>query len=341
VIRNGKYRPWGSLQLLTRGFVGQNWGFVGCASMEERSPSTYLSLRDIGNIESSLVFRIEDEKSRFWDQVEQKTDVNENVFLNNGLMSTSVVRRNLTAPFGLYANDIDHFLQKFSGKNIIVDISSMPKRIFFFLIKRLLTSNLENIVVTYAEPEKYSDQPLAENPQMWAPLPSFAGPRRPPNERSLIIALGYEPLGLPDLVLSGEFASARVALLFPFPSSPERVSKNWKFARDLFPNIENSSVEIKRVDGINVPEVFDTIGTLTDFGERFAILAPFGPKPISLAMALYASQVNIHHEHCSVSYTQPTVYNPDYSSGVKMVGGTPLINSYAVRIRGHNLYDLK
>lgn len=54
-------------------------------------------------------------------------------------------------------------------------------------------------------------------------------------------ALGYEPLGLPDLTLSGEFASASVTLLFPFPSSPERVSKNWKFARYLFPNIENSS----------------------------------------------------------------------------------------------------
>ncbi|MNE96388.1 hypothetical protein D3C80_1945870 [compost metagenome] len=92
------------------------------------------------------------------------------------------------------------------------------------------------------------------------------------------------------------------------------------------------------MDGINVPEVFDAIGALTDFGERFAILAPFGPKPISLAMALYASRVYTGQEHCSVNYTQPTVYNPDYSSGVKLQRGLPLINSYAIRLNGQNLY---
>lgn len=306
--------------------------------MEERSHSTYTTLRTLGTIANSLVFRIEDEPSRFFQEVERRTDLNESIFLRSGLSPESIFRRRLVEPFSAYSTAIESYLSADSGRNILVDISSMPKRLFFFLIKRLLTSTFENVIVTYAEPERYSEEPLAENPQLWAALPGFAGPRRVPTDRSLIIALGYEPLGLPDLVLSGEFASARVALLFPFPSSPERVAKNWKFARDLFPNIDRSAVQIKRVDGINVPEVFDAIGGLTDFGDRFAMLAPFGPKPISLAMALYASKTHSAAEHCSVSYTQPTVYNPDYSSGVKMQAGTPLINAYAIRIGGVNLY---
>lgn len=306
--------------------------------MEERSHATYTALQTLGTVASSLVFRIEDEPSRFHAEVERRTNSNESVFLRAGLTPASICRRKLVEPFNAYSTTIDNFLAVVGERNVLVDISSMPKRLFFFLVKRLLSSTFDNIVVTYAEPEKYSEEPLAENPQLWAPLPGFAGPRRVPSDRSLIIALGYEPLGLPDLVLSGEFASSRVALLFPFPSSPERVAKNWKFARDLFPNIDNSAVNIKRVDGINVPEVFDTIGGLTDFGDRFAMLAPFGPKPISLAMALYASKMHSMGGHCSVSYTQPTVYNPDYSSGVKMQAGAPLINSYAIRIRGANLY---
>ncbi|MCD2178224.1 hypothetical protein [Rhizobium sp. C1] len=306
--------------------------------MEERSHATYTTLRTLGTIANSLVFRIEDEPSRFYQEVERRTDTNESIFLRSGLPSASICRRKLIEPFSSYSIAIEAYLETVGQRNVLVDISSMPKRLFFFIIKRLLSSTFDNIIVTYAEPEKYSEEPLAENPQRWAALPGFAGPRRVPSDRNLIIALGYEPLGLPDLVLSGEFASAQVALLFPFPSSPERVAKNWKFARNLFPNIDISAVNIKRVDGINVPEVFDAIGSLTDFGDRFAMLAPFGPKPISLAMALYASKQHPSGEHCNVSYTQPTVYNPDYSSGIKMQAGTPLINAYAVRIGGANLY---
>jgi hypothetical protein len=306
--------------------------------MEERSPASFSVLKSLGNISNSLVFRIEDEPSRFLNEAERKADLSEAAFLRAGLAPASIARRHLTEPFNAFASDIETFLGNNVAANVLVDISSMPKKVFFFLIKRLLASTTQNIVVTYSEPEKYSEEPLAENPQLWAALPGFAGPRRVPSERNLIVSLGYEPLGLPDLVLSGEFSSAQIALLFPFPSSPERVAKNWKFARDLFPNIESSSIQIKRVDGVNVPEVFDAIGALTDFGERFAILAPFGPKPISLAMALYASKVYGGSEHCSVHYTQPTVYNPNYSSGVKMQGGVPLINAYAVRINGQNLY---
>ena len=95
-------------------------------------------------------------------------------------------------------------------------------------------SQFDNIIAVYSEPESYSSEPLAENPQQWSTLPGFDGPRRLPErqERRIVIAMGFEPLGLPDLVVQGEFTGVETHLLFPFPTPPDRIRKNWEFARD-------------------------------------------------------------------------------------------------------------
>jgi hypothetical protein len=41
-----------------------------------------------------------------------------------------------------------------------------------------------------------------------------------------------------------------------------------------------------------------------------------------------------------VYYTQPTVYNPDYSMGIKTWDGTVAAYAYALRLNGANTYTL-
>ncbi|HVM62830.1 MAG TPA: hypothetical protein VMV72_18360 [Verrucomicrobiae bacterium] len=55
--------------------------------------------------------------------------------------------------------------------------------------------------------------------------------------------------------------------------------------------------------------VFNRLQVWEDNSEGLT-LAPFGPKPHTLAMALFAI-----HRDAGMYYTQPKSYNPNYSSG--------------------------
>ena len=70
-------------------------------------------------------------------------------------------------------------------KNLIFDISSMPKKLFFFVVKSAIQRRcqFDNILAVYSEPDSYSSEPLAENPQQWSTLPGFDGPRQLPEPR--------------------------------------------------------------------------------------------------------------------------------------------------------------
>jgi hypothetical protein len=258
-----------------------------------------------------------------------------------GLPNVAMSRRHLLGRHGVIANDIEHFLNNRPDDSLVIDISSLPKKVFFLLIRKALErpNTLRNILVTYTEPDSYCNSPLAENPEVWNPLPGFLPPRAEPAEKNLIIGLGYEPLGLPELYSSGIFSNANSRLLFPFPASPSSVSRNWDFVRLLEPVPGNTSQNITLIDALNVPDTFDKLVSITGEGSTYSILAPFGPKPMSLAMCLFASAYSQHPLHPSVFYTQPTIYNPNYSSGVKKKGGQPAITAYCIRLNGNNLYQ--
>ena len=67
---------------------------------------------------------------------------------------------------------------------------------------------------------------------------------------------------------------------------------------------------IIRLDSNNMPDAFDFIHKETNGGNKNAIFAPYGPKPMSLAMCIYATLAG-----SPVYYTQPMYYNPKYSTG--------------------------
>ena len=265
--------------------------------------------------------------------------MNQRTLRNEGVSSGVFREHNLLDPFGAIQTEIDEFIDGCEADNLIFDITSMPKKLFFFVVKRAIQQRdkFRNILATYSEPESYSDASLAENPQQWSTLPGFDGPRRLPKERRVVIAMGFEPLGLPDVVIQGEFAGVGTHLLFPFPTPPDRIRKNWEFAKDLFPN-PPSGLKFRHVDGLNVPDVFDVLSDIGREGETQMTLAPYGPKPISLAMALYAVKYDSGENATAVYYTQPTAYNPDYTSGVRKIGTRLGIHCYAIKRLGAFLY---
>ena len=343
MLRAGKpFRAWGLLEnVLESGDVG-TWAFVGCVSMEHRSKVALQLSRSALDVPNILMFSIADSnESRFFDTSKRLTRENRRELVKGGVSSDVFREHRLLEPFGAIQSTIDEFLDGCGAANLMFDISSMPKKVFFFVVKRAMQrrSQFENIMAIYSEPERYSDESLAENPQQWSTLPGFDGPRRLPeaDKRRIVIAMGFEPLGLPDLVVQGEFAGVGTHLLFPFPTPPERIRKNWMFARDLF-RTPTGSLRFRHIDGLNVPDVFDLIGDIGADGETQLTLAPYGPKPISLAMALYGAKHATGPNATAVYYTQPTAYNPNYSSGIGNIGGQMAIHCYAIKRLGKFLY---
>jgi len=299
-----------------------------------------MTARELVSMSDYLVLRLRDDPaSRFYAECERRTDENQRDLIAKGLPAGCVRAHDLLGGFGTAAIDIEHALVETPANNLLIDITSMPKRIFFFLIKRALEAQerFENILVTYAEPEGYTNLALAENPLRWNTLPGFDAPLKKPDDRRVVISVGYEPLGLPDLVLQGEFRGARTHLLFPFPSQPESIRRNWEFAKQLYPHPQ-ADLAFDHVDSLNVPEVYDLLCRIGDQGQTQMTLAPYGPKPIALAMALYASRYSCGVRRTAVYYTQPTSYNPDYSSGLRVRAGYEAINCYAIKRLGSFLY---
>jgi hypothetical protein len=223
-----------------------------------------------------------------------------------------------------------------SGPNVIIDISCLPKRFFFPFLHRLLSnSKITTLVATYTVPDRYHDGILAEDHEPFAHLPLF-GPRQFP-ERPVgvvVVGVGFVRLGLHELLqLYQEHVDVRALLAFP-PGLPGFI-RNWDFIRELEVGVPQGLGEPTRIEGYDVPDIFDHIVEFTGRNQQQAVFAPFGPKSMSLAMCLYARLAN-----SSVYYTQPTVYHPDYSCGVKLLDGNPLVYAYSLRVDGRDLYSL-
>ena len=263
------------------------------------------------------------------------------MFTANGFQGEDFFSVALSDPFGLYTNELDEFFSNVQTDNLLIDITTLPKRVYFHIIKKIYQNpdRFSDVLITYSEPAQYCAESLAANPEPWDALPGFRLGRGHSSEQRILIGIGFEPLGLPSLSEAGEFNNSSISFLFPFPADQAANSKNWRFIRQVFPNAGQSGFDVKRIDAKNVPEIFDLICGEGDHGTNGILLAPFGPKPMSLAMALYAAKYSKpQNSPVGVYYTQPTYYHPDYSTGLKMAGANPLINCYVLKAASNFLY---
>ena len=243
---------------------------------------------------------------------------------------------------------VSDFLQRF-GQNVLVDISSMPKRFFFPVLTLLLqSSHIVNLIVTYAQAERYG-KVLEEDAEEWFPLPMFGGDALNEDSKpaTLIIGVGYQELNLPDILNHVRYGPDRLKLLFPFPSIPPGFIENWKFVSRIkseWSKLRGSELPpdaIIRVPTHDTSIAFDLLIAHSNEGKSLSVvLAPFGPKPISLAMCLFGIARRNQGIATEIGYTQPRVYHPEYSSGVAKQNGVPAVTAYCLRLGGRDLFSL-
>jgi hypothetical protein len=331
------WRPWGLLQWILDWVKISKWSLIGCLSTEKRCHAAISVLLSNDALRNTTLFRITNPISRFQSLETSRLDDRykeiRTLQLNDKFVD--IEQHQLFERTDRLVNSTKGFIQR-AGPNVIIDISTFPKRFFFPILRIILEEPLvTNLIVTYARAESYSDI-LAEDPEPWNALPLFVPTLFPePKVDFLLVSIGFAPLGLPDL-FANDNDNLSVKLLLPFPPGPPHFQRNWEFVHALDKNLSpRAAFQPIRIHSWDVSECFNHISSITNKGDSYSILAPYGLKPMSLAMALFAQL-----SHSPVYYTQPRVYNPDYSVGIRILDGQPEIYAYCVRLDGRNLYEL-
>lgn len=327
------FRPWGLLNWILHRTPAVSWNLLGCLAPEERCLAVVSDIHD--KLSNVRLVKVVDPPSRFSSKAESLSNANKDKFLSLGYTEDNIEQYDLLERYGNYISKFDDFIDASNG-NIIIDISSFPKRFFFPYVRRCLESdNVSNLLVTYTIPERYCDELLAENYDDTLPLPLFS--EMEPFSTSpdfAFIGIGFLTLRLTELLR--DYSGTSLKFLFPFPPGPPHYQRNLQFLNEIVQTLGTPAQKVIRVNAYDTSDTFDYICRDTNHGEKKAILAPFGPKPISLAMCIYATITN-----SAVYYSQPRVYNPEYTIGVKYVDECPLIYAYCLRIGDKNFYSVK
>lgn len=100
-------------------------------------------------------------------------------------------------------------------------------------------------------------------------------------------------------------------------------------------------IEIVRVPTHDVSISFDRLLQHSAGGQAPSlVLAPFGPKSLSLAMCLLGIARMKAGGSTEIGYTQPSAYSPDYSTGIAIRDGAPVVTAYCLRLNGRDLYSV-
>jgi hypothetical protein len=328
-------RPWGPVDWTMTKLPGRTWSLIGCLGPEERSLGLweYLTARNL--LDRSVLVSIAPQGNRYFSEFQNQIANRDNELSAMGRPSEGVWQSSLFATSGELVALADRFLS-ISGPHVILDISTFPKRFFFALVKKLLGSpNIDSIVVTYTLPETYEES-LAEDHVPFASLPLF-GPSTHPEPRTdvVVVGAGFMKLGLTEL-LDPYKQDVAIKTIIPFPPGMPTFHRNWEFIREMQQVMPEGLEPPVRIDAFDCSDTFEHLIGMTNSASLNAMLAPFGPKPMSLAFCLYAIASG-----CVAYYTQPKVYNPFYSRGIKRWGANLGAYAYGLRLGGRDLYTLR
>lgn len=334
---NQTYRPWGLLNwLLPKLPYKGSWSVLGCIGTEERSLATVKELLSLHNVHAYRLLRIADGVSRHSVTCQARLATRLVELRNSGGDEACVNDHALNEEQWQIIRELDQF-QGIANGNIILDVTSLPKRFFFPILRQLLrrsATEVNNLVVTYAIPRGYTNERLAENFAEWSQLPLFSGGYSKDRAAVLVVGVGFEVLGLQERLETSE--SGRITkFLLPFPAPVAAFQRSWELLRKLQQHHAAETFDVHRVDVKDISDTFDRLCSVTRNGADRVDLAPFGPKPMSVGMCVFATLTD-----SQVFYTQPTEYHPDYSFGIAERDGHAEIYAYAIRMQGRDLFSL-
>jgi hypothetical protein len=322
-------RPWGLASWLFPKIGERSWDLIGCASFEERSvalPEWFASSKM--KLRRATVFRIADPANRFTAQVERLTDDREKR-ISKALPTVEIIKSELLAESAFWNRAINEALP--DCESVILDVTALPKRVFLFLLARLLSKNtLKNLVVCYTRADSYPEGALCQDFNPIEALPSYS---RISSEqaRTLVVGVGYVGFDIDELIKQVQPTHSH--FLFPFPPGSPAARRNWGLLQKLIPSGVATPM-IQRIHAMDLFAAYDWLCSLGDDVNNCVDMIAIGPKPHSIAMGMAYRRLG---ENAQVLYAQPKTYRPDYSLGIgRDVNGDVEIFAYCLRRNGVN-----
>lgn len=325
--------PWGPIEWVLRKLRAESLPrqLIACVAFEDRCvavPQIALAagVRNIG------VLCIKDPPSRYTPRITDKTARNRAQLDGLGL-AADPFELELLASGQTTADALDRFLPLGEAQpvELWIDISCMPKRVFFLLIKLALQRpRVRTLIVTYtlSEPGQYPESHLAEDPDEVRPLPGF-GPQTGEEPDTVVATVGFESLGLPQFLDEYRDLKRQIVFLLPFAPGQPYSRRTWASVMAIGGESEVGDIRrIVAVDAFGTYEAVCSVRHPSEARRRPLALAPYGPKPMSLGICLYALRTG-----SAVFYTQPRTYHPDYSTGI----GESF--AYCLRLNGRDTWD--
>ncbi|MFY0676738.1 MAG: hypothetical protein JXR18_05575 [Neptuniibacter sp.] len=324
--------PWGHIEWLLPKVNISSWIAIFCPSFEPRSVAAASWLAKSSYNIKPFGIKVDDPPNQYTVRIEQLTQTHEHQ-IHKQYSTYESVSTELLSELSVW-NNIVNQLSAEKDCSILLDISSMPKRIFLFLIKRLIASgNVKDLVVCYSCAEGHREGKLTENSSPPSSIPGFSRVNESDQQSAVIVSVGYMAYNFSEF-LQNYSTSTLPKFIFPFPPGSPSFRRNWRRLHDLLPAMERRA-EIKRTHAMDMFAVLEWLKALGDSVDGNIDLIPLGPKPHTLAMGL----AHLHFEDRSeIIYSQPRIYHPEYSHGIaKDRAGKPEIYAYCLR-RNHTDY---
>lgn len=328
-------RPWGRLDWVVDRLGVPSWSLYGCVATEDRWATVLERLKARGLLASARMLEIRapvgHPQQALIDDLREKQGERSAALLE----PHAIERHDLLEAYSAIVESARDFSG--SAKHVILDITTLPKRFFFPVLKVLLLDRgIENLVVTYSIAERYAAEALHEDslPPAFLPLFSAEGDDADKAFDLLLVGLGFDAPGLMQILEMGDVR--RVEVMMPYPAAPPFARRNWDFLRHVWPSIDNRNCCLVETSSIDMPSAFAEICAATGNASKRVLLAPYGPKPLSLAMCLYGRGCGRHTS--ATMYTQPKYYHPAYTEGVASDADGEIIYAYPVRLAGRDLY---
>lgn len=293
---------------------------------------SWLLMRRLGPLSGEFFIQIRDEDSdKYRDRTAEALRRRRAEFAKAGGNLTAVPTLEIMAEL-FRILDLSQRVEM-AGPSVIFDITSFPKRFFFPILRTLATSrNIRDLILTYTSPRVYADDaPLYEEIEEFRVLPGFGGSNV--GAEMWIVSVGFLVEKLRRYV--GDNPNTEMKLLIPFPAPLAVLKRTWESVANLEREHSDRRFTKHRVETLDMSAAFDRINSLVGNQGKAIAFAPFGPKPTSAAMCLYAIQ-----QDSSVHYPQPTVYHPEYSKGIKDDDPEVAVSAYWIKHEGENLYEL-
>jgi hypothetical protein len=336
---NGKLRPWGRPNWLFRmpTLNVKGWFLLGCVSTQDRCRGMLLHHNQSLTITDCGFVEIIDSASSFSQESAARILANRQHIGGLAPAKVDFFSIGLLDPL-LQLKRVVHSWVTSSNGNVILDVSTFPERFCFPLIRWLTESPaVQNLVITYMLPERYTNEDLGYDSLDWGQLPTFVHDTHlnAQHVENVIVGVGFLPYSLPDwLKKTYEAPNFKISLLMPFPAAPSNVNRAWEFVRRIEKDLSlRDDRQIIRIAAHDLCSVFQRIDAITKSGKSPAVFAPYGPKAQSVAMCLHALRYP-----AEVYFTQPTYYHPEYSTGMLLDNGLPGGYSYLIRLDGVDFY---